>query len=1059
MRKKHIRSILSIVLCFAMVLSLMFVSNVEASEKKNDSEPALEYVVIDNPSVTTPGTQKVVVGYSKGTVLSDAVLTYKNVDTEEEYSVEASDIQESAVVFEMSYEDDSWTGTYSIEDIAYTVNGEEYSLNFSKCGIEGKFAVNQICETDPDAVVEGEKTEENMDVSDADVSFTAITQDGTIYEEDSIADVINDAIDTQSADSEIATYAGRAATRLVVVLDPGHGGFDPGAIANGTNEKTLTLKIAQYCKAALERNGRIQVYMTREADTSVGGATNTSADLKNRVAFAASKNADLFVSIHLNSAGAAAYGAEVYYPNSNYRSDIGQEGQKLASSIQKQLVSLGLYNRGVKIRQSENGSTYPDGSVQDYYAVIQQSKRNGFPGIIVEHAFLTNASDYQKYLSSDEKLKTLGEADAQGIIEYINNNVKFGSWQQNGSQWMFTYYNGAYAKNCWEQIDGYWYHFDGNGIMQTGWLNLGETWYYLNANGAMATGWLNLGGTWYYLNTNGAMAIGWAKVGNTWYYMNASGAMQTGWLNLNGTRYYLNANGAMAVAWLKLGDNWYYLNPSSGAMQTGWLKLGSTWYYLNTDGTMATGWLNLGGMTYYLNEFSGAMQTGWLKQNGIWYFFNNSGARIGNCWYWVGNSCYYFDKDGKMAADTWIGDYYVNADGAWIPGMEKPVDKWINTSGRWWYRHADGSYTRLNWEQVGNQWYYFDKDGWMVIGWLKLSDTWYYMNTSGARVSNCWTWVGNSCYYFDKDGKMAADTWIGDYYVNADGAWIPGQKKDDQNTNQNGNQNANQSGSQNAGQSGNQAQTQAQWINTSGRWWYRHADGSYTKSNWEQIGNQWYYFDKDGWMMTGYQAVSGTWYYLQKSASPEGALTYTGVTPIMGNSDLSSDKNTVVNKMVRMFQRSGRTYPADKLNAGGAGNIETFCQIVYDEAVREGVKPEIVFGQAMKETGYLQFGGAVKIEQFNFAGLGATGGSVAGAQFSNVTEGIRAQVQHLKAYASKDNLTQGIVDPRFQLVTRGSAPYVEWLGQKENPNGFGWATAWNYGISLMNQYVRPMYSL
>ena len=121
---------------------------------------------------------------------------------------------------------------------------------------------------------------------------------------------------------------------------------------------------------------------------------------------------------------------------------------------------------------------------------------------------------------------------------------------------------------------------------------------------------------------------------------------------------------------------------------------------------------------------------------------------------------------------------------------------------------------------------------------------------------------------------------------------------------------------------------------------------------------------------------------------------------------------------------------------------------MYDEAVKEGVKPEIVFGQAMKETGYLQFGGAVKIEQFNFAGLGATGGSVAGAQFSNVAEGIRAQVQHLKAY-----------DSRFNLVTRGSAPYVEWLGQKENPNGFGWATAWNYGISMMNQYVRPMYTL
>ena len=151
-------------------------------------------------------------------------------------------------------------------------------------------------------------------------------------------------------------------------------------------------------------------------------------------------------------------------------------------------------------------------------------------------------------------------------------------------------------------------------------------------------------------------------------------------------------------------------------------------------------------------------------------------------------------------------------------------------------------------------------------------------------------------------------------------------KKDDQKNDQNGSQNSNQ----------NQTQTKAQWVKTSGRWWYRHADGSYTKSNWEYIDGQWYYFDKDGWMTIGYQAVSGEWYYLQKSASPEGALTYTGVTSIMGNSDLSSDKNTVVNKMVRMFQKSGRSYPADKLNAGGAGSIEAFCQIVYDEAVKEG---------------------------------------------------------------------------------------------------------------------------
>ena len=102
----------------------------------------------------------------------------------------------------------------------------------------------------------------------------------------------------------------------------------------------------------------------------------------------------------------------------------------------------------------------------------------------------------------------------------------------------------------------------------------------------------------------------------------------------------------------------------------------------------------------------------------------------------------------------------------------------------------------------------------------------------------------------------------------------------------------------------------------------------------------------------------------------------------------------------------------------------------------------------MKETAWLKFGGDVKIEQNNFAGLGTTGGGVAGASFTTVREGIRAQIQHLKAYGSKDALKNECVDPRFSLVTRGSAPYVEWLGLKENPNGYGWATSEGYGIDI-----------
>ena len=75
---------------------------------------------------------------------------------------------------------------------------------------------------------------------------------------------------------------------------------------------------------------------------------------------------------------------------------------------------------------------------------------------------------------------------------------------------------------------------------------------------------------------------------------------------------------------------------------------------------------------------------------------------------------------------------------------------------------------------------------------------------------------------------------------------------------------------------------------------------------------------------------------------------------------------------------------------------------------------------------------------------------MAGVSYPDVRTGIRAQVQHLKAYASDESLNQDCVDTRFDMVKRCSAPYAEWLGQKENPAGTGWATAEKYGYSIVS---------
>ncbi len=166
--------------------------------------------------------------------------------------------------------------------------------------------------------------------------------------------------------------------------------------------------------------------------------------------------------------------------------------------------------------------------------------------------------------------------------------------------------------------------------------------------------------------------------------------------------------------------------------------------------------------------------------------------------------------------------------------------------------------------------------------------------------------------------------------------------------------------------------------------------------------------------------------------------------PIMGESTVT------VKQMVSFFEQSGEEYPAEALGKGGAQSIEAFCQMYYEEASAEGVRPEVAFVQTMKETGWLQYGGDASIEQFNFAGIGTTGGGVPGNSYPDVRTGIRAQIQHLKAYATADALAQACVDDRYEYVKKGSAPYVEWLGQKENPEGAGWATGENYGYDIVD---------
>ena len=122
-------------------------------------------------------------------------------------------------------------------------------------------------------------------------------------------------------------------------------------------------------------------------------------------------------------------------------------------------------------------------------------------------------------------------------------------------------------------------------------------------------------------------------------------------------------------------------------------------------------------------------------------------------------------------------------------------------------------------------------------------------------------------------------------------------------------------------------------------------------------------------------------------------------------------------------------------------SIEDLAQMFIEEGEVEGVRADIAWAQSLKETGYFKYGGIVLPNQNNYSGIGALNNNAQGdaAIFETPRIGVRAQIQHLKAYASTEALKLKCVDPRFHLVRRGSARYVEYLGASDNPNGTGWA--------------------
>ena len=877
------------------------------------SEVAFNYVVTQDDGIN----QSVIMSFGdETTVIESAVLTYR--DGGEVKTAESDTVAENFAVFLLPIAQDGVERVW--ESAVVRITGIEYTVSLQDS--EGMTQTEVSEETASEVL---QDTEESLDEETANLvedSVISTKGDGLTGEE--IADSIEKSIElVPDADvtAQISTFSmepvERAVQKYVVVLDPGHGGTDSGAEnQNGISsesESRLTLKIANYVKQELEKSAQFVVYMTRTDDSYVG--------LSERVNYAASKNADILVSLHLNSADSkTANGAEILVPRTGrYNSKIAENAGQLAQDILKKLVSLGLYNRGLVYRDSASGTKYPDGSTADYYAIVRQGLQAGIPSIIVEHAFISSTVD-AKFLDSEADLQKIGRADAEGIAQYFgvtlsnssNNNSNSNSGDSDKNGWVkenrnWYYYKSNAKQTGWQKVDGKWYYLKANGVMQTYWYLENGKYYFLGANGSVRTGWQNIWGKWYYFDSDGVMQTGWQKIKGVWYYLGRSsdGAMKTGWQKINGKWYYLNANGVMQTYWYLENGKYYFLG-ANGSVRTGWQKIWGKYYHFDSDGVMQTGWQKIDGAWYYFgNEKNGAMQVGWQIVDHEYYYIVDSGV-MQTYWRKIDGNYYFFGANGVR---------------------------------------------RTGWQKIWGKWYYLDENGVMQTGWQKIKGVWYYFGGSS-------------------DGAM--------------------------------------------------------------------------KTGWQTINGKTYYFDSEGAMATGTVTIGGTKYEFNSSGALKEETKNEGLYQITGTSSVT------VSQMVKYYNTySSIAYPSAALTKGGAADIETFCKIIKEEADAENMKADVVFIQAMLETGYLKFGGDVKISQFNFAGLGATGNGVAGNSFKDVRTGIRAQVQHLKAYANKEALKNTCIDVRFSYVTRGSAPYVEWLGIQENPNGGGWAASKNYGNDLL----------
>ncbi|WP_443669138.1 RICIN domain-containing protein [Holdemanella porci] len=1040
-------------------------------EQLGDSN-MMEYFLVDNPVLSNGETENFVLSLNNAEGYSDFRLTIQKEDGTT-FDLESSEQVDNLLKFSRVFTEEE-KGQYSVTTLHYVYNGQSYYLNLSDLEMDVKFGVDQEYD--------------GYDATLPDLTEDSISSEGVIEVTDvnKAEEEIVNGVASQPATMSVDEFSRHATGGMTICLDPGHGGSDSGATAFGAKESDLTLKIAQYCKEELSKYD-VNVVMTRTTDTRLDEVA--AMDLKKRVEVAKEAGASYFISIHINSAlNSAAKGAEVYYPNTSGNKNLSSNGQALAKAIQSQLSALGLYDRGIKIRNYTDGTTSsnPNSSDQDYYGVIRYAKEANITGLIVEHCFISNKEEFDKYLGSNAKLQQLGIADARGIVSALGLQAKnadidtLAAENRNvladGTYTISTLLNSNYVLDVkdgstsnganiqlYEANDTAAQQFkvshDSQGYVTFTNVKSGRV---LDLNGAIVK---DAGNIQQY-TSNGTRAQKWIvkQDGNGYVVMSA--------INPN---YILDLNGGS----VRNGSN-IQLHSVTGSNSQRW----NITKYVSKDerinnlaaqnkNTLADGVYEINSVknsNYTLDVNSASTRNGanvqlYLRNGTQAQAFRVSHDSQGFVTFTNINSGKVIDLDGAITkngrnihqyasngtrAQKWIvqqsgsGYSIISAidtsfaldirNGSVYSGSNIQLYSRNNTAAQQWTfnkyvteRERCDSYASQNKDRMADGVYYIKNQN---VGFaLDVADGSLYGGVNVQLYSLNKTNAQKWKITHDSTGYVSFQNVGSGMYLTASGSGITANVY------------------------------QQKQTNDYNQKWIVMFDNNQNLRIVSALNSTMVLDVKDGkirrcsniQLYTSNNTNAQKWVFEYINTNATG-----GLMQIMGTSQ------TTVAQMVRYYNANASGYDTFKakyngkydgcLAKGGARTINQFAQIFYEEATAEGVRAEVAFTQCMKETGFLKYGGDVLPNQYNFAGIGATG-AVHGASFSNVRMGIRAQIQHLKAYGSISPLTNQCVDPRFNLVKRGSAQYVEWLGINENPNGYGWATSKSYGhdiVSMVN---------